>query len=308
MKRLFFGVLGLVGLVFIAIIGIAVFIPPEDVKTEIVRQLRKNSGWNLRIDGDIDIGVWPNINLAAKDVGLSGKAWADGLEFVSADDVSFGLAILPLLTGNVEVSTIRFENPVFELEIDRNGQTSWDPVDIEESKRKPTSIEDAIGQPSGGANSDGANSQPESENAQNNAEESASGSTLPIQNIRVSSFEVINGTLSYLDRRTGESQIVEEVNVTASVPSLDSRSKVDGSLVWRGQSIKIKASIEQLRALLEKTVSDIAVEVETGKGAVSLEGQVSSGGDINFNGKVAGSIPSLPGLLAWATGVGGRSS
>lgn len=305
MKRLIIGIIGLVGLVVVAIVGIAMFVPPENVKTEIVRQIRNNTGWNLRIDGGIDIGVWPNINLEATDVGMSGKAWADGLEFVSADRVSFGLALFPLVSGTVDVSTIRIENPVFELEIDRNGGTSWDPVEIVDSSKPPTSIEDAIGQVSGDqgtgdqVSDDRAAQKDSTQPAEANSD--AMSSRL-LQNLKISSFEVINGTLSYLDRRTGESQTLEEINIQASLPSPDSRSSMDGSMIWRGQAVTLEASIEKWRALLENTPSDIAAEIATGKGTVSVEGQVASGGAVSFNGKVAASIPSVPEMLAWATG------
>jgi len=310
MKRLIFGIIGLFGLVVVAIVGIAMFVPPEDVKTEIVRQIRNNTGWNLRIDGGIDIGIWPNINLEAADVGMSGKAWADGLEFVSADRVSFGLALFPLVTGTVDVSTIRIENPVFELEIDRNGGTSWDPVEIVDSGKPPTSIEDAIGQVSGdqatssesAQSTDGTDASVESSNAEDASKGNDVATSRLLQNLRISSFEVINGTLSYLDRRTGEAQTMEEINIQARLPSPDSRSSMEGSLVWRGQAITLDASIEKWRALLENTPSDIAAEIATDKGTVSVEGQVAAGGAASFNGKVAASIPSIPDMLTWATG------
>lgn len=315
MKRLIIGIIGLVGLVVVAIVGIAMFVPPEDVKTEIVRQIRNNTGWNLRIDGGIDIGVWPNINLEASDVGMSGKAWADGLEFVSADRVSFGLALFPLVTGTVDVSTIRIENPVFELEIDRNGGTSWDPVEIVDSSKPPTSIEDAIGQVSGDQvagdqAASGESTQSTEGNATSDGNSGAGGtsenadaaSSRLLRNLKISSFEVVDGTLSYLDRRTGDSQTLEEINISASLPSPDSRSSMEGSLIWRGQAVTLEASIEKWRALLENTPSDIAAEIGTDKGTVSVEGQVAAGGAVSFNGKVAASIPSIPELLAWATG------
>jgi len=300
MKRLVFWTVLLVVLIGVVMAGIAVFVPPEKVKAEIVRQVRNKTGWNLRIDGAVDIDVWPNINLSARDVGLSGRAWADGLEFVSADRVAFGLSVFPLLAGSVEVSGIMFENPIFELEINKRGGTSWDPVRSVESDTPPTSIEDAIGQTSSGSGETTAESTaPASEGADAGATGRAA---LPIKNLKISSFEIVNGTLSYLDRRSGEAQTLEQVNLTASVPSLDSRSQVDGSLVWRGQPVTVTASIEQLRALLQNTVSDISVALQSEKASLSVEGRVSAEGETLFNGKIAASIPSLPEMLFWATG------
>lgn len=295
MKRLFIGVLVIVVGVVAALAGFAMFVPADDVKTEIARQIRNNSGWNLRIDGDLDIGVFPGLTLEAGDVGLSGRAWADGLEFVSADSVSFGLSLLPLLTGSVEVSTIRLENPVFELEIDRNGQTSWDPLDLGPAGT-PQSIEDVIG----GTQQSAAETEPAPPAADPQA--GSSGGALPIENLRVGSFEVVNGTLSYLDRRTGQGETIEQIELAASVPSLDSRSEVEGSLVWRGETVTLAGRIEALRALLETGSSELAADVETPKGAVSLEGVVAAGTETLFDGTAALSVPSVPDLVAWTTG------
>ncbi|MEM1047206.1 MAG: AsmA family protein [Pseudomonadota bacterium] len=296
MKRLFIGVLVIVVGVVVALAGVAMFVPADDVKTEIARQIRNNSGWNLRIDGDIDVGVFPGLRLEAGDVGLSGRAWADGLEFVSADSVSFGLSLFPLLTGSVEVSTIRLENPVFELEIDRNGQTSWDPLDLG-PEGTPQSIEDVIG---GTQQTETAESTPAP--AETDGQAGSSGSTLPIENLRVGSLEVVNGTLSYLDRRTGQGETIEQIDLSASVPSLDSRSEIEGSLVWRGETVTLAGRIEALRALLETGSSELAADVETPKGAVSLEGVVAAGAETLFDGKAALSVPSMPDLVAWVTG------
>ncbi len=296
MKRLFIGVLVIVVGVVGALAGLAMFVPADDVKTEIARQIRNNSGWNLRIDGDIDVGVFPGLRLEAGDVGLSGRAWADGLEFVSADSVSFGLSLLPLLTGSVEVSTIRLENPVFELEIDRNGQTSWDPIDLGPAGT-PQSIEDLIGEPQQAAPAD-----TEPAPAGTASQAGSSGGALPIENLRVGSLEVVNGTLSYLDRRTGQGETIEQIDLSASVPSLDSRSEVEGSLVWRGETVTLAGRIEALRALLETGSSDLAADVETPKGAISLEGVVAAGTQTLFDGRAALSVPSVPEFVAWATG------
>ena len=149
MKRLFVGVAILIGVAFLAVVGITVLVPAERVKSEIISQVRSATGWNVRIDGTVDFSVLPSISLTADDVGVSGKAWADGVEFVAAERMSFGLALLPLLTGEVAVSRIRLQRPVFVLEIDRNGQTSWDPVETENPEAPPQSIEDAISQSAG---------------------------------------------------------------------------------------------------------------------------------------------------------------
>ncbi|MEM8811583.1 MAG: AsmA family protein [Pseudomonadota bacterium] len=308
MRRLIIAVGVVAGVIGATIVGLVAFVSPEDVKNEIIRQVRNNSGWNLRIDGAIDVGLWPGINLAASDVGLSGRAWADGLEFVAADKVSFGLAIWPLLGGSVNVTGIRLENPVIELEIDRLGRTSWDPVDLPADGPPPTSIEEAIGQ-----SDQPANAPTPSVSADSNQETAAqteeaapaatpSGSSLPIRNLTISNLEIIDGSLSYLDRRSGEAEALDTINIRARVPSLDSRSTITGSAVWRGEEVAIDARIEKLRALIENAVSDVAIDLETARASASVEGQVSAEGQTLFAGKVAAATPSVPALLNWATG------
>jgi AsmA protein len=210
--------------VIVATVAIAPFlIPASVVKERALEQVGAVLGWRLRIDGDLSLSFFPNLAFYASDVGLSGEAGADGVEFLTAEQVRFGLAIVPLLSGRIEISRATLVNPVIHLETDKAGRTSWRP-------------RGDLGGPAGVG--DAAKS------------EGAPAPMVSAEEVSISSVRIVSGRLLWRDGRTGLEVSLSDFNLEARMPDIAGELTVDGAAVWNNRKTTFKATINSLAGIL----------------------------------------------------------
>ena len=124
MKKVLIGIAVVVVLIVGALFALPMFIPSETVRAELIARLEEATGREVRIDGPIEISVLPTASLSAGGVGLGGLT-GEGEAF-SVESVSFGLSLLPLIGGNVEINALTIVGPRILYEVDETGVSNWD--------------------------------------------------------------------------------------------------------------------------------------------------------------------------------------
>jgi len=125
-----FGVL--VGLLVVAGIAITMLVDPNDYKDDITRAVKDATGRELTIDGKLKLSVFPWLGLETGKLALSNAPGFGNDPFARMDSAGIRVALLPLLTGSIEVGTLRLNGLVLNLAKAPSGRTNWD--DLLESK------------------------------------------------------------------------------------------------------------------------------------------------------------------------------
>ena len=115
------------------------------MRAELIARIEQATGRQARIDGPISISLLPTVHVSAGGIGLAGVT-GDSEDF-SVESVSFGVSLLPLLSGKVALNTITIVKPVLVYAIDENGGSNWAsaaPAQAEPDPSKPQSMEDLI--------------------------------------------------------------------------------------------------------------------------------------------------------------------
>ena len=99
------------------------FIPTETVRAELIQRIEQATGRQARIDGPISISLLPTVHVAAGGIGLAGLT--GGGEALKVDSVSFGVGLLPLLSGRVAINSVTIVKPELVYEIDESGHSNW---------------------------------------------------------------------------------------------------------------------------------------------------------------------------------------
>ncbi|MEM8702895.1 MAG: AsmA family protein, partial [Pseudomonadota bacterium] len=102
MRRLLIGLGSLLIMLVAIVLIVPLFLPKDEIKRQVVEQVDKRLGWRVRLDGPVSLSLFPGFTLDARDIGLSGEAGADGIEFAKADRMQFGLAWGGLISGNIK--------------------------------------------------------------------------------------------------------------------------------------------------------------------------------------------------------------
>lgn len=276
MKKLLIGLLVLVVLVVGALFALPLFIPSDTVKAELVSRLEAATGRDVRIDGPVSISVLPTARLSAKGVGLAGLT--EDSEAFSVDSVSFGLSLIPLISGNVEINAVTIEKPRIVVAFDKNGKSNWTGAPAPEAK--PKSIESLIeGNPAATPPA---------------AAEPAADAFAALENLTISRVSIVDGTVIYRDA-AGTDETIEAVNLDIRMPQMVGAGTAEGSFVWQGRKENVALTIGERPAGQLLAQIPIALTLSSDGGSLTAKGTALAG-DTLFAGTIEAKGSSLHGF------------
>ena len=136
-KPLKYGLLGLGGLLVLAIGGVAVFamtFDPNKYKGQIAAAVKEKTGRTLKLGGDLQVAIWPSLGAKVAGVTLSEK---DGTtEFLSLESAQVSVAVMPLLRGAAVVDGVRVSGLKANVVKDKQGKFNFDDL-LEGDAKKP---------------------------------------------------------------------------------------------------------------------------------------------------------------------------
>ena len=273
MKKLLIGLGVVVVLLLVAAVVVPMLVPLESYKSEIQARVKTQTGRDLRIDGDISLSVLPTIAVSVEDVGFSNAPGASTPEMATIDRLDVALQILPLISGEVAIDRFILEKPVINLEVDEEGRPNWQ-----------LETADAAPAPSGEAPA---------------APDTAGGGGTQMKELRLGDVRLVDGTLNYLDRQSGQEMQVSEVNMELSLPSLSSPFAADGSAKWNGETVSLEIDAENPQALMAGETSKLAMKVDAAPVTFSFDGAARNTGELGLQGDLALDVPSIRQLAAW---------
>lgn len=292
-KRLLFGSIGLLVALVVALLVVPGLINWNDYKAEITKEVEKATGRQLVIAGDIKVQVLPRPQLFVHDVALSNLQGAADGEMVSLKSLAVQVAVGPLLSGNVQVDTVRLIEPVISLEVLKDGRKNWeftplDQVPVQKDQAGATSDNDSVG----------------------------GGDDLPV---RLDDFTIVDGTFIYRDSVAGTVERIDRINARIAAASLVGPVQSVGSLTYQGLPVDYEVSLGKL---IEGRTASINLKVSTQAGGaeallngtlIDLKNEPGFKGKVEVTGKHLASLlqkisggAAQPGLLGQAFQVEGN--
>ena len=114
----------LVALVIIAAIALLLFVDPNRYRGDIEKAAREHSTRVLTIRGKLELKVFPWLALGVHDIELSNRAGFGQQPFLTVDNASIGVKLLPLLSKRLEVSRVKLDGAHINL-LSRGEQNNW---------------------------------------------------------------------------------------------------------------------------------------------------------------------------------------
>jgi AsmA protein len=267
MKKLLIGLVALVVLVVVILAAAPFFIPVDTYKDQIAQRTREATGRELQIRGDFDLSLLPRIELAAEDVVFANAPGASEPEMMTLKSLLVQLQVWPLLSGEIKVDSFVLIEPVIHLEVDEDGRANWDFGDKRERR---------------------------AEKAEAEAPED-----LELGQISLGDVRLVNGRVSYRDARSGQASEVSNVNMSVSLPDLESPVSAEGSLAWNGETLKLSAKSQNLRGLMGGKTTPLELALDSKPLTLGFEGSVTKGEPGRVEGEIDLEVPSIRALAAW---------
>jgi AsmA protein len=124
----------LVGLIVVGVVALLLFVDPNRYRGDIEQAAKQHTARVLAIHGKLELKVFPWLALSVHDVELSNREGFGTQPFLTVQNASIGVKLLPLLGKRLEVSRVRLDGVNITL-ISRGEQNNWQ--DLGESEGTP---------------------------------------------------------------------------------------------------------------------------------------------------------------------------
>jgi AsmA protein len=253
------------------LLAVGLSLVPDSVYRERITQAVKSAtGRDLVIGGDIGVSLFP-LGASVKDVALSNAPGFSAPQFASMKSLDVGIALIPLITGKVEIARFVLVEPKIALEVDENGKNNWTfqsqtPAEAPQPAETPQGTQKASGVPN---------------------------------EISLGDVKLDNGLVSYANRQSGEQWEASAITIEVSLPSLDKPASLDGSATWKGKPVKLALKTDKPRAILDGTGGALSLKVDSDLLKASFDGTAASGDKPKLNGTTDLAVTSVRDLSAW---------
>lgn len=203
LKWILTGIVGLLVAVVVAGYVVLTTLDLEQYRGLIEAEAKKATGRDLAVAGPIDLKVSLTPAITVEDVSLSNAAWGSRPEMVKLKRFELQAALLPLLSGNVQVKRLILVEPDILVETDAEGRGNW-------------VLDTAV--PSGEGTTEGG-----PEGGTSGGETSGGGTAGPGGlNLAFDEIGIVQGSLTYRDGQTGAEHRVLLDELTGRATGSDS--------------------------------------------------------------------------------------
>ncbi|USH01549.1 AsmA family protein [Grimontia kaedaensis] len=126
MKKLLYILLGLVLLVVVAIGAIVAFINPNDFKPLITDEVKKATGRELVIDGDISWRFWPSLGLSVEQLAFKNPEGFAEPDMLKLSKAELSVAVMPLLSDTLDIGLVSLHGAHVFIQTLPNGVSNLD--------------------------------------------------------------------------------------------------------------------------------------------------------------------------------------
>lgn len=247
----------IVALVLVAVVAVGmVFMLPSDKIGKIASdQLERMTGRKLTLSGRFSPTIYPVLGVKTGPISISNADWASEPVMVKAEGAAVGVGLAALFGGTLDVRKMQLINPVIHLEKAADGRVNWN-----------------FGHPKGASDTGGRD--------QKNGN--------PEQDFSLELGEIVAGTLTYADRKTGEVMTLSDINIAVSLPKGGNLMTLSGGASFQGDKVNIDAKLTDLKQFLDGKT-----------GVVDAKGTYADL-DLGFAGRLGvlgGGTPTLDGRL-----------
>jgi len=148
MGKLLKVVVGFVLLLLVVVIIAPMVIDPNDYRDEIQAAVKEKTGRELSIKGQLSLSLFPWIGVGIEQVSLSNASGFKDKYFAQIEQAEVKVKLLPLLSQQLEVSTVVLKGLQLNLAKNKAGVSNWaDMLTSPESKTEPASSDTTSGTP-----------------------------------------------------------------------------------------------------------------------------------------------------------------
>ena len=184
------------------------FMDWNQYKEQATSQIRKTAGLEVILQGDLSLALIPSPRFYAENVIVRAPAGSAAENLAAIERLDVNIALMPLLGGQVSVSSIDLNKPDITLEILKSGEGNWMTPELKAM-------------------------------AESKSPGAAQGKMT--QSISLQDVKIVNGSFRFLNTKTGQKSELSGINADVNAETLQGPFMVSGAFAFAGQDIEFKA-------------------------------------------------------------------
>ena len=127
MKRVLIIFVVIIGIAVAALVGYILTLDINDYKDQLVALVEDETGRDFTIAGDIDLKVSMALipTVSMEGVRFGNASWGTAENMLSVERFEARVALLPLLSGTVDIKRLALTGAIFSLEKNAAGEANW---------------------------------------------------------------------------------------------------------------------------------------------------------------------------------------
>lgn len=237
LKWILSGVAALLVAAVVAVYAVLSTMDFEDLRGVIEAKAEEATGRKLKIAGAIDLQISLTPAISLEDVTFANAPWGSRAAMISVKRFEVEVALLPLISGDIQVNRLVLVEPDILLETNAKGRGNWEMKAAKEEKKEP-----------------------EKEAAE-----------LP----SINQVAIRDGRLTYRNGKTGE-EIVLRLNEfvgSADSPSSPLTIAFDGA--YNDAPLTIQGTLGALSALTGDQAYPVDLKIEAGGASLAIKGSIA---------------------------------
>ncbi len=243
--RILFILIAVVGLT----LGALLLMPGDKLGSILADQVRKQTGRDLSLSGDVHISFWPVLGMETGPVTFGNAPWASPQPMLSAESLAVGVDAEALLSGEIRIKRVIAANPVLRLEL-ANGQGNW----VFQSG-------DSVAAAATGT-------------------QTSSAGKVDDRPITLEQLELSGARLIYTENGAPVMDF-PNVDLSASWPDVSAPLELQAKMAAPGGAVDVAMSIPDLPAFASGAATTLNLELTAPGGQISFEGLVNLAGEMD---------------------------
>ena len=186
----------IVALAVIAIVAVTLFVDANEYRDEISQMVKKETGRELQIKGNLNYSLFPWIGLSIGETTLGNAAGFGDQPFAHFSQIDLKVKLLPLLSRKIEMDTVSVDGMQLNLMRNSKGQTNWDDL-VKPAKEK--------------------------QKEEHKTEHEGMG----LAGLAVSGIKISNARLSWDDKQQNQKYVVDKIHLNTDTISSDKPMHLD---------------------------------------------------------------------------------
>jgi AsmA protein len=241
--------------IIIAVLLIApAFIDIRDYKPKVEKLIAEKTGRPFSVGDDLRLSLFPWAGVSLSALHLGNTPEFTEKEFVTVKSFEVRVKLLPLIFRDIQIKRFILNAPQIVLVKNKDGRVNWS---------QPGKLKE----------------KPPAEKSQKTSSSADAGKGLPIKQLTVGDFSIINGSIIWIDHSANVRKEVTEVNMGLQEVSFDRPVKLSFSALADNQPVSINGTVGPIGQDFKKATIPIDLNFEVFKELVlGLKGSLMNPG------------------------------